>query len=285
MLIDFHTHAYPDALAKKAVASLTGRANVSHYLDGTAGALIASTRNAGFDCSVLLNIVVKPEQTEKALSFARSFLPGEEAFSPNIISFASLHPDDPDWRGTLRRIKTDGFLGIKLHPEYQDFFIDDPKMEPIYRELAALNLIAVFHCGVDTGFQRAVRATPQRILNALPLLERCRTVLAHMGGHRFYDDVLRLLCGRDVYLDTAFVLGIMDDGTAREIVRRHGYERILFGSDSPWQAQAVMAEHCRRVFGGMLSPAQLGEVFGGNAAKLLKQGLTSLPLGRPKAGK
>lgn len=49
----------------------------------------------------------------------------------------------------LDRIKALGLKGVKLHPDYQRFLVDDPRCIPIYEKISRLGLITVFHTGLD----------------------------------------------------------------------------------------------------------------------------------------
>lgn len=270
MILDFHVHAFPKSLAGRAVVSLSERARVPCCHDGTLPSLKQVLQNADVTHAVLLNIAVKQGQADKVNQFAKDVMAENVPRTPQITSFASLHPFDEDWRETLHTIKDVGFAGIKLHPDYQNFFIDDPRLEPFYREVAKLGLIAVFHAGYDKGYPEPIHATPRRIEQVLPLLEEGTTVLAHMGGALLSQGVLGLLCGRNVYFDTSFVLPHMNPDTAKAIFRRHGPERILFGSDAPW-ADPLEALHYFRdeLAPGFLSETDTRRVLWDNGAALL----------------
>lgn len=268
MIVDFHTHIFPDALAEKAVASLAAAAGLEPHTAGTADALLASMAKAGVTHSVVCNIAVKPHQTEKTNAFAASLM--QQYADRGLIAFAGLHPQDPDWRQTLADIKAAGFAGVKLHPDYHQVFIDDPIMPPILDEIARLGLVLIIHAGVDLGMPPPYHATPERIWNVLEHLERGTTVIAHMGGFDMYADVLELLCGRRLYLDTSFALYNMDVQTAREIVDAHGIDRVVFGTDSPWVDQAAAVAFVKNEFArGFLTKDKRDLLLYGNAAGVL----------------
>jgi len=271
MIIDFHTHCFPDNLAKSAIDTLSAISNIDHFTNGTISGLKDSMSQAKIDYSVVLNIVVKKHQTEKTNLFARGLLDKNNPdYDKSIIPFASIHPDDETWRERLVKLKADGFKGIKLHPDYQGFSINDYKMEPIYTEIARLGLILVFHSGIDIGYPESVGASPDKIADVLPLLEKCKTVLAHMGAYGQYKDVLALLCNKNIFFDTSYSLDKMGDETARNIIRKHGFEKILFGTDSPWVNQAFYVNYLRNnICKDFLSAKQVNAILGGNASSLL----------------
>ena len=48
-------------------------------------------------------------------------------------------------------------------------------------------------------------------------------------------DVLEKLAGFPVWFDTSFGYGTMPKACAQRILDKHGAERLLLGSDMPWQ--------------------------------------------------
>lgn len=151
-----------------------------------------------------------------------------------IFSFGSVHPDAPDALHELSRIKEMGLLGVKFHPEYQEFFIDDEKMIPIYEKISSLGLITVFHMGADYGYGGACHCTPKALQKAL-----CRfdspVVAAHWGGLSMWNEVLEHLAGiKGLFIDTSFGYGQLPRESAMRIIEKHGVENMLFATDSPW---------------------------------------------------
>lgn len=105
MVIDFHTHAFPDKIAEKTIAILADRSGTAASTDGTVDGLIGSMKDAGVDISVVLPVVTKPSQFESINAFAERInsLPG-------IISFGGIHPDCEDSEKKDRRTRRRGFL-------------------------------------------------------------------------------------------------------------------------------------------------------------------------------
>lgn len=262
-IIDFHTHCFPEKIAGKALASLShcsGDARPFHA--GTADSLLAQIHAAGADGAVVLNIATNPRQQESVNNFAIE----TNGNFPDLYAFGSVHPDCPDALDELTRIHAAGLKGVKLHPDYQHFFVDEERMLPIYEKIASLNMITVFHAGVDIGYPDPVHCTPERLAHILPAFGGAPVVAAHMGGYMCWKDVLKFLAGKAVYLDTAFSYSRMPPDWAREIVRRHGAEQILLGSDMPW---SDTANEIRFVKSLGFSPEETAAVLGGNACRLL----------------
>lgn len=230
MLIDFHTHAFPEKLASRAIASLSYEAGgLDPQTDGTVASLKEQMRLDGVDISVVHSIATNPRQQHKVNDFAI-----ETDRDPAIVAFGSVHPDAPDALEELERIKAAGLKGVKLHPEYQCFYADDEKMKPIYQTISRLGLIVLFHAGHDYGFAPPYHCMPRHLLGALKWLDT-PVVAAHWGGVGCGAEVLETLCGREgLFFDLSFGYSMMPKSIARQILDKHGPDRLLFASDMPW---------------------------------------------------
>lgn len=262
MIIDFHVHAFPDALAAKALPLLSKcSGGVKPNYDATIGGLESYLAKNNIDYAVVLNIATNPHQEKKVNDFAISLLEKK-----NIIPFGSVHPDSPNALSELERLAKAGIRGIKLHPDYQHFFVDDDKMFPIYQKIAELGFITVFHAGVDIGYPNPVHCTPERLLRVLDLFGDAPVVAAHFGGWLLWDSVLEALCGTKVYLDTAFSSGKMPPDYAKELIKAHGADKVLLGSDMPW---SDTLDEVRFVQSLDLSPEDEEKILSNNAKRLL----------------
>jgi len=263
LVIDIHTHCFPDDIAARALDKLAKRANLSPVLDGTVAALRASMRSAGVDCSVLQPVAVKPEHMRGTNEWAM------QNTGEGIASFAAFHPACADFADEIKRIRGMGFRGVKLHPEYQEFWVDDEQWRPLYRALGTSGLATLFHAGVDIGLPAHVRGTPERFKRALPWFEGGDVILGHYGGHHCLDEVEKHLTGENVYFDTSFSQHEIPPERQVALIRAHGAGRVVFGTDSPWDDQAAMLAAFRRL---PLTESELAAVLGGNAAKWVEPG-------------
>jgi len=262
MIIDFHTHCFPDSLAAKALPLLSKEAgDLSAHTDGTCAGLEKSMAENGIDFSVMLQIAVKPTQNKTVNTWAIERL---EA-NPKLIPFGSVHPKSDDWHSELGRLAAAGVKGVKFHPEYQQTYVNDPIMFPIYDRLSELGMIAVFHAGIDIGVAPPVRSRPEHFAEIIGRLPQGKTVLAHFGGWKLWDDVERVLAGSHLLFDTSFCGPYMAKEAMLSLVSKHGADKFLMGSDSPWapQGEAVNDVKCLG-----LSDTDESAVLGGNAARL-----------------
>ncbi|HPU42325.1 MAG TPA: TatD family hydrolase [Acetivibrio clariflavus] len=253
MIIDFHVHCFNDELAAKAVPQLAKCANIPARLDGTILSLKESMKKAGVDKSVVLSIATKPSQTEKINNWTALIQ------DDSIIGFGSIHPENENWKEELLRLKENGIKGIKLHPDYQKFFVDDKKMYPIYEEAIEQGLIIIFHAGVDIGLPEPYHATPERLRRVIDDFPGGKFVAAHMGGFKYWDEVEKYLVGTEIYFDTSYSVRFMNEQQVRRIINNHGYKKILFATDSPWGDQSEEVQKIREFsFGYEIESAILG---------------------------
>ncbi len=234
MIIDFHTHTFPDAIAERTIAYLTEKGGIQPYREGTLSSLIENMKRSGIDYSVVLPVATLPKQ-ERTINRV-----SVESNGKNHVFFAGgIHPDCADVPGTLDQIAKGGLFGIKLHPDYQGVHFDDPRYVNIMRQAAERGLYIITHAGFDVAYRDHVHCTPDMILNVLKELKGVienKLILAHLGGYDMPDEVLQKLIGAPVYMDTAAVLRLYPE-KCREIIVRHGAGKILFASDSPWDSQ------------------------------------------------
>lgn len=262
MLIDFHTHIFPDAIAFKAIRILSQNAGGAQpFYNGTKRGLLQYMKESGVDVAVVLGIATNPEQQRAVNDFAASMNEGK------LIAFGSVHPDAPDVLSEIDRICDLGLAGIKFHPDYQQFYGDEQKMTPIYEKIAKRGLIVVFHCGVDIGLYPPAHMTPSHLANVLNPLEGATVVAAHFGGYMMWERALESLCGKNVYLDTAYAAGSIPPKLAAAVIRTHGADKILFGSDLPW-SDAGEEVNMIKTLG--LSKSEMDNIFYLNAKSLLK---------------
>ena len=229
MLIDFHTHCFPDAIAQKAMQKVSfASGGLKNSTDGTFSGLKGRMIEDGIDVAVVMNIATNAHQQKNVNDFAASVNNGKDVFA-----FGSVYPDSPDALEELERIKDLGLKGVKLHPDYQNFFVDDEKMIPIYKKISQLGLITTFHAGKDFAFCPPYHCTPGRRKKVLKYFS-FPVIAAHWGGVGCGEEVIKKLAGRDVWFDLSFGYGAMPKTFAQEIVDKHTPDRLLFGSDMPW---------------------------------------------------
>lgn len=260
MIIDIHAHAFPDPIAERAVRFLEEEADIKAFLDGKVSSLLASMDLAGVDISVVASISTKPSQFGSILEWSTAIS------SQRILPFPSVHPDNPAVGDQVKEIARSGFLGLKLHPYYQNFTIDEPRLDAVYEQAQREGLAVLMHTGFDMAYPRDRMADPERVIAVLRRFPDLKLIASHFGAWEDWDKVEEHLIGRRVYIDTSCSITQLGRERARSMLERHDHRYVLFGSDSPWGDQSQDLETLR---GLGLDDIYLHRILGGNAAELL----------------
>jgi hypothetical protein len=259
-IIDFHTHVFPDDLAPRAIADLKALSPLLRNTnDGTRRALVESMRRAGISRSVTLPVSTKPSQVGPINRESAA------AGMPELVPFGTLHPRDAGFESQIAFLRAHNIPGVKFHSEYQDFHAADRGMFPVYEALQDAGLVVVFHAGLDPGPFANTHALPSSLRVVAQSFPRLRMVSAHMGGMLMWHEVEESLVGTNVYFDTSAVIHEMPTGQFLRIVRAHGSDKVLFGSDSPWFDQKECVEWVDAL---PLSSTEKERIFSGNACGL-----------------
>ena len=260
-IIDFHTHAFPDHIAARAIPALEKEGDVRAYTDGTISGLLSSMDQAGIEKSVICSIATRIEQFQSILDWSK------EIRSSRIIPLPSVHPQDPLLADHIRQIKEQGFIGIKLHPYYQDFFLGEDRLSELYRILIDCDLLLVIHTGFDIAYPRVRRCDPTQVMKVVNRFPDLKLVTTHFGGWDDWQEVRRLLIGKPIYMEISFALDYLSREQAREMLIAHPAEFILFGTDSPWNDQKKSLQKLQNLD---LPDGLLDKIIRDNGASLLQ---------------
>ncbi len=263
-IIDFHTHAFPDELAERAMTALLEegkkKSDVTAHLDGRVSSLLSSMDRNNIEKSVVCSIATKPSQFEPILAWSKKIR------SDRLVPFPSVHPDDPGAPEKVSWIKDEGFRGIKFHPYYQNFSIDEIRLFPVYERITAEGLILLMHTGFDLAFDRNRICDPERIVRVLENFPDLKLVTSHLGAWEDWDEVERHMIGKKIYMEISYSLDILDKERARKMITAHPAEYVLFGTDSPWTGQ----DRTLSLLKGLeLEPALEKKILRDNALALL----------------
>lgn len=278
MIIDFHTHIFPDKIASRAISGMQAVSRAAAFCDGTLTGLQASMKEAGIQYSVVLPVATNPAKLV-SMNDAAIALNGKEG----IFHFGAVHPQAENWQEELKRIADAGLKGIKIHPHYQETDIDDIRYLRLLERAAELGLLTVMHSGLDIGYPGVVRCSPAMTASALKQVGNIPIILAHMGGWKNWNQVADLLGPTGCMLDTAISIGriapltpdsyreedlpLLSDEAFCALVRAFGSHRILFGTDSPWANQQAYADRLQAM---PLTEAEKENILWKNAKELLE---------------
>lgn len=266
MIIDTHIHFFMDAIAQKAAAKLKATAQIPCYTDFTEADTRRKLKEWGIDFGLLLPIATKPGQQRKINDWAALLQGG------SILCFGTVHPAAQDALTELEYIKALGLRGVKMHPDYQNFFFDDESAFPLYEKMAELGLPLALHAGFDPVSPEVAHATPAMIRDVKRVVPGLRIMAAHMGGHAMYDDVEKYIVGENVYIDISMTPGSCPQEQFERIIKNHGAEKVLFASDCPWtepRQELVMLEKVE------LTGVEMERILYRNAAELLNVDINS----------
>lgn len=280
MIIDFHTHTFPEKVSSKIVDHLGKVAHIRPFTDGSIAGLRSSMASAQVNYSVNQPVMTSPDQVEKINS--SMIVSNGNWRQHGVISFGGLHPDYENYKAELRRLRENHVPGIKLHPAYQNVDLDDLRMMRIIDYASEQGLIVLVHAGIDIGIYDHNYSSVAHILKVLDEVQPDKLVLAHMGNWGCWDEVERYLAGAPLWLDTAFSIGpitpnpkqnetpytsILGDDVFIRLVRKHGPDKILFGTDSPWKDQR---DYVERIEALALTDDEKRKIFSENAISLLQ---------------
>jgi predicted TIM-barrel fold metal-dependent hydrolase len=186
--------------------------------------------------------------------------------------FGAVSPFLPDWREELRRChEVHRMPGIRLHPNYHGFALDDPAVAELLDESTRRGLIVQVALKMEDErtlhpLFKSLPATDPGPLEALLAREpRAKLVLLNALGELRGEPLKRLLSSGGLWVDIAMLEGAA--GLER-LVAQVGSERILFGSHAPFfyadaahlklkesvltaeQLQAIRLENARGVLMG-----------------------------------
>lgn len=274
MIIDFHTHVYPDKIAARTIDALGKVADVKAYTDGTLNGLLKSMKESGVSKSVILPVATRKGQFDTINRYAKEI---NDRYT-EVISFGGIHPDDDEIEEKLRFLQAQGFIGLKIHPDYQETMINDDRYVKIVCLCQRLGLIVMTHAGKDPAYEKVHcppkegRALLDRVFEETGFTEPF-FIFAHLGGNRLLSDVEKYLVGQNCYIDISCSFscyGHFCDNTDEDVVRvikHHGADKILFATDSPWNGQKDYLDHFRSLSG--LSDKEKEMILCENAIGLL----------------
>jgi len=256
-VFDMHVHVFPDAIALKAASATGAYYGVPMFADGTWNAFEKSFGAVPEIQKCLIHsTATKAAQVEHVNDFVASLM------NDRLLGFGSMHADYPHIEKEIDRMISLGLRGIKLHTDFQGFAADDEKAFKIY-EYAEGKLPILFHVG-DT---KSDLSSPRRIRNIHDTFPRLTIIAAHLGGYSVWEESEKYLVGQDIYFDTSSCLEWLDKEKAVNMIRKHGADKCLFGTDFPMHDPAACIQN---VLCLGLSEEENKKIFWENAHTLLR---------------
>ena len=267
MIFDFHTHCFPDTLAPRAIAHLAEislKCGLTPTTDGTSRGVLDQMHAHGVDKSLICNVSTNAHQMPKVNAFACELA----STQTELYALGSLHPYGDDLEGQIRMLKDAGIKGLKLHPDYIRIEFDDPVLHPIFELCIAYDMFLITHTGYDPNSPDHMHCRPKQILSVMQNFPGLTLIAAHMGGIDCEQEVLDMLCGKQLYMDTSHSGSYPHrHPLLHKILQRHDPALLLYGSDCPWSGQE---REQRFVYQAPVSEQVKEDIFWNNAARLMK---------------
>jgi predicted TIM-barrel fold metal-dependent hydrolase len=259
MIVDSHTHAWPDSIAERALGAPSP--DIVRQGDGKLSSLVAALDAAGVDRAVCLSIANLPRQLDAANGFAASLDPAR------FVGFGSLHAE-LDVETNLEGLRSRGLRGAKLNPPFQGFTLADRRLAEILDAMQG-EFVVLTHVGEGGAPGSEEACTPAMVRELVREFPRLDLIAAHLGGYRLLDEAESEVIGLPVWIDTAWPPGIgsLPAQRVRAVIERHGADRVLFGSDWPMADPAVELAALEAL---ELPEGDLAAILGGNAVRLLR---------------
>ncbi len=230
-IIDAHAHIYPDKIAEKATRAIGDFYGLNMELTGTPERLAEEGKAAGISRFVVHSCATKAHQVRSINEFIKE----ETALHPEFIGYMTLHQDmtENEMAEEVEWCIKNGFHGVKLHPDFQRFYIDGEDAQKIYRAVGD-KLPILLHTGDD----RYEYSRPQRLAAMAKKFKNVRFIGAHFGGYRCWDSAEVYKGLENVYFDTCSSLAFIGPDYAKRLIDMLGAEKFFFGTDFPmWEAE------------------------------------------------
>jgi uncharacterized protein len=259
MIIDAHCHVWPDSIAPQVLAQRP--AGLEPMFDGTVTGLRATMESAGIDHAMVLGIAANARTVQRTNAFIGSV--DRSCFTP----FGTVHPG-LSVEANLASLRDNGITGVKLHPLFQELTLDDPAVIEIVRALAAAGIVVITHVGAGSDPAANDRGTPRKLLALIEAVPDVTLIACHFGGYHLLDEAEKLVVGSPIRLETSWPprMGDLDRARIRDLIRRHGTDRVVYGSDWPMADPAAEIAAVRALG---LTRAEEDAVLGGNLAAIL----------------
>jgi predicted TIM-barrel fold metal-dependent hydrolase len=259
VIIDSHVHVWPDHIAAAVVAAQPS--GLTAMFDGTLAGITRTMAESGVDRAMTLGVAAKASTVARTNEFIGA-VPRDR-----FIPFGTVHPDLTN-EENLRHLSDNGIRGVKLHPLFQSLSFADPRVVDLVGALADAGIVVITHVGAGGDEAANARGAPEHVRRVLDRYPHLKLIACHFGGYHRLDEAEEYLVGSSAYLETSWppTVAGLDPDRIRDIIRRHGADRVVFGSDWPMADPAAELAALRAL--GLGAEVEAG-ITGGNLARLL----------------
>lgn len=260
-VINAHCHIYPEKIASKAVTGIKDFYDLDMSLDGTIDDMIRDGSKVGVVHYLVHSVATTPKQVKSINEFIAESVNSHQGL---FTGFGSLHPDSDDIQGDFDYLMDLGLKGVKLHPDFQRFAMDDERAFRIGEVIIEGNVPMLVHCG-DFRYNYS---NPKQIKGFLERFPDITFIGAHFAGWSIWEEATeKLSCYENLYVDLSSSLYALSPETALELIHAYGSDKVLWGTDYPmWESVSEM-EYFNKLD---LTERERSQILYENAAKLLK---------------
>lgn len=236
-IIDSHAHIFPQKIAEKATVNI---GNFYGLPMSTTAGTVEGLLEEGTKAGISRYVVHSTATTKNQVSHINKFIFDEvQKHSKEFIGYMTLHPDmnESEIKNEIELCLSQGFKGIKLHPDFQKFNIDCDEAKKIYRNAEGV-LPILFH----TGDLRYDYSRPARLANVVREFPKLTVIGAHFGGYSCWEEIDCYKGLKNIYFDTSSALMFINPKKAVEFINYFGAEWFFFGTDYPmWKPSEELA--------------------------------------------
>lgn len=258
-VIDAHCHIYPEKIAARAIAGTSAFYDIEFPNIGTVEDLIKCGKEAGYDHFIVQSVATTPKQVESINEFIASSVNENKDL---MTGLGTLHPDCDNMQFQVEKIKSLGLRGVKLHPDIQQFKIDDYRCLKIYELCEREGLPILMH----TGDSRYDYSNPNRLLPILQIYTSLTIVGAHLGGYSLWEEAAEKLKGIDnFYVDCSSSFPFIGNDRVKKLIETYGVDKVIFGTDYPmWELKNEIIDFFKMGF----DEESCEKMLNGNARKV-----------------
>ena len=259
-IINAHAHIYPEKIAAKATDTIGVFYDIKMQMPaGTAERLLEDGSKAGITGYIVHSVATTAHQVRSI----NEFIKRECEAHPEFIGFITLHQDltEQEVINEVELALANGMRGVKLHPDFQKFNIDDECAEKFYRAIGG-RLPILFHVGDD----RYDYSAPARLVKMAKKYPEVNFIAAHFGGYRCWADADIYVGLENVYFDTCSSLPFISTEEAKRLIDLLGADRFFFGTDFPMWSSVEELERFRKI---PLTDSEREMIYSKNIKRLL----------------
>jgi uncharacterized protein len=259
VILDSHCHVWPDHIAPQVLAGRPSGLNPVY--DGTMAGLRATMDQAGVDRGMCLGVATVAKNVHRTNEFIGT------VDRTSFVPFGTIHPE-LSVKDNLASLLDNGIVGVKFHPLFQELSLADPRVIEISHALAEAGLVVITHAGAGGDPAAAERGHPRHLRALAEAVPELTLIACHFGGYHVLDEAEELIVGSSIVLETSWppTMAALDAGRVRDLIRRHGADKIVFGSDWPMADPGAEIAAIRRLG---LNPDEENAILGGNLARIL----------------